>query len=412
MGIKAGLLTIGDELISGFTVDTNAVWLSKELHRRGVSVTMKASVGDETGAIEAILNQWDGKYDWVITTGGLGPTHDDITKLAFCNYFDSETRFDEGYWHELVERFKARGYDIPDNNRSQAEIPTKAEFIANPVGTAPGLKFVSQGTTFIVLPGVPREMKAIMTDHVLPGLEGHAPIAWLTLHTIGIFESALAEMLEPVMTGLTGVHLAYLPSYSGVDLRLRGLETGGAGRVRVDEAAAKLEALLGEQVYGRDSDSLASVVGQLLLKGKETVALAESCSGGLTASHMTDVPGSSAYFLGGVVAYSNGAKVSQLGVNPATLETHGAVSEQTARELAEGVKTAFDATWGVATTGIAGPSGGSDEKPVGLVYLAVAGPDGTHVKKARLVPERLPHKSATAQAALNLLRLELLRHGR
>lgn len=409
--MNAGILTIGDELISGFTVDTNAVWLSQELLRRGISVVMKASVGDETGAIEAILDQWDGKYDWVISTGGLGPTHDDLTKTAFCNYFDSDTRFDEGYWHELVERFQARGYDIPDNNRSQAEIPTKAEFIANPVGTAPGLKFVSAGTTFIVLPGVPREMKAIMTDHVLPGLGSHAPIAWLTLHTVGIFESALAARLEPLLAKFNGVQLAYLPSYTGVDLRLRSLEAGEPGHTRVTSAARELETFLGELVYGRDGDSLASVVGQLLLERRETLALAESCSGGLTASHVTDVPGSSAYFMGGVVAYSNAAKLSQLGVNPATLEDHGAVSEATARELAEGVKAAFDTTWGVATTGISGPTGGSPEKPVGLVYLAVAGPDGTLTKEARLVPDRLPHKDATAHAALNLLRLELLRHG-
>ena len=408
--MNAAILTIGDELIHGFTVDTNAVWLAQELHRRGVSVSIKASVGDDTGAIEAILRQWDGKYDWVIATGGLGPTHDDITKTAFCNYFGSDTRFDEGYWQELVGRFKARGHTIPGNNRSQAEIPTKAEFIANPVGTAPGLKFVSGGTTFIVLPGVPREMKAIMTDHVLPDLGGQEPIAWVTLHTTGIFESALAARLEPLLARLDGVQLAYLPSYTGVDLRLRGLALGEQGRTRVARAARELEAFLGEGVYGRDSDTLASVVGQLLLERGETLALAESCSGGLTASHITDVPGSSAYFMGGVVAYSDASKVAQLGVNPATLETHGAVSKATARELAEGVRGAFDATWGVATTGIAGPAGGSDEKPVGLVYLAVAGPGGTVAKEARLVADRLPHKSATAQGALNLLRLELLRH--
>lgn len=409
--MRAGILTIGDELINGFTVDTNAVWLSQALLSRGVSVAIKASVGDETGAIEAILDQWDGEYDWVITTGGLGPTHDDITKSAFCNYFDSEIRFDEGYWQKLVERFKGRGHTIPDNNRSQAEIPTKAEFIANPVGTAPGLRFISKSTTFIVLPGVPREMKAIMTDHVLPGLEGQAPIAWLTLHTAGIFESALAMRLEPLLAKLGGIQLAYLPSYRGVDLRLRSLATGEQGRSKVASAAGEIEAFLGERVYGRDGDTLASVVGQLLLARRETVALAESCSGGVTASDMTDVPGSSAYFKGGVVAYSDAAKVSQLGVNPATLETHGAVSEATARELAEGARIAFDATWGVATTGIAGPSGGSEEKPVGLVYLAVAGPDGTITREARLVADRLPHKSATAHAALNLLRLELLGHG-
>ncbi len=183
--MKAGILTIGNELLAGFTVDTNSVWLAQELLKRGISVTARTSVGDDREDIVAVLRQWDGQFDLVIATGGLGPTHDDITKQAFCAYFDSPVAFDESYWAVLVERFRARGHKITANNRNQAEVPNKAEAIANPVGTAPGLKFQSDATTFVVLPGVPREMKAIMTEHVLPTLGEGAGVAWTTLHTGG-----------------------------------------------------------------------------------------------------------------------------------------------------------------------------------------------------------------------------------
>ncbi len=408
--MKAGILTIGDEIVAGFSVDTNSVWLAQELLRKGIVVATKASVGDDLKAIEGVLARWDRELELVITTGGLGPTHDDVTKTAFCRYFNSDLQFDEEYWEVLVKRFQKRGFEIPASNRSQAEIPVKAEALPNSVGTAPGLKFQSGTTTFFVLPGVPTEMKAIMTDHLLPTLDDGEVVSWVTIRTTGIFESALAARLEPLVSSLKDVQVAYLPAYTGVDIRLRSATTGDKGRRIIESAAGKIETLLGDLTYGRDDATLEGVVGRLLAERQETLALAESCSGGLTASRVTDVPGSSAYMLGAVVAYGNAAKVDQLGVKPETLKAHGAVSEAAAREMAEGVKSVFGAHWGVATTGISGPTGGTPEKPIGLAYLAVAGPQRTVAKEARLVPHRLPHKAATAQAALNLLRLEIMHH--
>ncbi|MFC1620359.1 competence/damage-inducible protein A [Candidatus Neomarinimicrobiota bacterium] len=408
--MKAGILTIGDEIIAGFTVDTNSAWMAQELLKCGIEVVAKASVGDDHDAILGILEHWDGELDLVIATGGLGPTHDDITKKAFCTYFQSEIRFDEAYWTHLQDRFRKRGYRIPANNRSQAEIPVKASTIPNPVGSALGLTFQSETTTFIVLPGVPTEMKAIINEGILQELNSTGAITWTTLHTTGIFESALSEKLGPLVSSLSNVRVAYLPSYIGVDVRIRGSEVGDPGSKAVKDAVVRIEAEVGKYIYGHDDTLLEELVGQLLIERGETVALAESCSGGLIASRITDVAGSSAYFHGGVVAYSNAAKVAQLGVKTETLEKYGAVSEAIACEMAEGVKALFGVDWGVSTTGISGPTGGTPEKPVGLTYFAVAGPQGTIAKESKLIPHRLPHKLATAQMALNLLRLELLHH--
>jgi nicotinamide-nucleotide amidase len=408
--MRAAILTIGDEIVAGFSVDTNSVWLAQELLKRGITVVTKRSVSDDLEAILEALTEWDGKFDLVIATGGLGPTHDDITKTAFCRYFDSGIKFDEEYWNSLVERFRKRGYEIPANNRSQAEIPVKADIFPNPVGSALGLRFQSSTTSFFVLPGVPREMKAIMTEHLLPVLGSGEAVSVVTLRTTGIIESALADQLKSVVSELDSVQIAYLPAYTGVDIRIRGLQPGEQGEEQVNSAVVMIEAELGDLVYGHDDDKLEAVVGRLLKERQETLAIAESCSGGLTSSRITDVPGSSEYLLGAVVAYSNKSKVSLLGVKSETLEKFGAVSESTAIEMAAGIQSVFDTHWGIATTGISGPGGGTPEKPVGLVYLAVAGPQRTVAKEASLVPYRLPHKAATAQAALNLLRLEIL-HG-
>ncbi|MEE9162231.1 MAG: CinA family nicotinamide mononucleotide deamidase-related protein [Candidatus Neomarinimicrobiota bacterium] len=405
--MKAGILTVGDELLDGVRVDTNSVWLAQRLLERGASIGIKASVGDEVESIAAMLGSWDGELDLVITTGGLGPTHDDVTIAAFCRYFQCGLEFDEDYWQELVTRFRKRGLDIADNNRSQAEIPEKADALPNSVGTAPGLKFQSPATTFYVVPGVPAEMKAIMTEHVLPTLDQTGGVAWVTLHTTGVMESELAARIHSLIEGNDGVRVAYLPGVTGVDIRLKGVAVGSEGREAVEGLAANLEAELGQLVYGRDETTLEAAVGRLLAERGESVAFAESCSGGLAMSRTADVPGASAYLRGGVVAYSNEVKVAQLQVGEETLKTHGAVSEAVGREMAEGVRSRFEADWGVATTGIAGPGGGTAEKPVGLVFLAVAGPKRTVALEARLIPERLAHKAASTQAALNLLRLEL-----
>ena len=405
--MNAAILTIGNELLGGVVIDSNSAWLARQMAIKGVTVTRKVSVGDVGADIIAMLSALDGEHDLVLITGGLGPTHDDVTKAALCKYFGSGLTFDEQYWGVLVERFSQRGIEIPDNNRSQAEVPDLCEPLPNSVGTALGMKFSSPGTTFIALPGVPAEMKAIIGEHVLPLLGGQS-IAEETLRVTGIFESALSELLEPVITAAKGVTIGILPRLISIDLRLQAQEAGPEGQQAVDAAAQKIKALLGLKVFASGDQTLQEVVGALLIARGETVALAESCSGGLAASWLTDVPGISACFAGGVVAYSNAVKQSLVGVSAQSLADHGAVSEEVALEMAVGVRDAMRATWGISTTGISGPSGGSDDKPVGLVYIAVAGKKGTKVREFHLVPRRIDHKQATAQAALNMLRLELL----
>jgi nicotinamide-nucleotide amidase len=253
-------------------------------------------------------------------------------------------------------------------------------------------------------------MKAIMTEEVLPGLGKKKDGEWITVRTSGIFESALAARLEAVMASFPQLRVAFLPDYSGVDIRLGPDPVGKTARGEVESAARAIETELGLLAYGRDGASVEKIVLESLTARGETLALAESCTGGLLASLITDVPGASHVLLGSVVAYSNAVKEQQLGVSPESMREFGAVSEPVAREMAAGAQATLGGTWGVATTGIAGPTGGSSKKPVGLVYIAVAGPGGIVSKELRLVPIRLPHKAATAQAALNLLRREILHH--
>ncbi len=407
--MNAAILTIGNELLGGAVVDTNSAWLSRQLASRGVSVTHKATVGDTREDIIALLAAWDGQHDMVLITGGLGPTHDDITKAALCDYFGSGLTFDQRYWDVLVERFKKRGLEIPDNNRTQAQLPDLCQPLSNSVGTAMGMKFTSEKTIFISLPGVPAEMKAIVSEHVLPAIEGQS-IAETTLRVTGLTESALSTRLEGIISGAKGVTIGILPSLISTDLRVQAQQPGPAGAQAVAALVEKMADLLGNNVFARDAETMQETVGALLKGRGETVALAESCSGGLAASWLTDVPGSSDTFLGAVVAYSDAVKQSALSVSAQTLSRNGAVSEQVALEMAVGVKTAMDSTWGLSTTGIAGPDGGSAGKPVGLVYIAVAGDKRSEAREYHLVPRRLAHKQMTAQAALNMLRLELLSH--
>lgn len=409
--MNAAILTIGDELLGGFVHDTNSVWLAQELRKSGVAVRGKMTVGDTRTEIVAALGRWDGEVDLVVVTGGLGPTHDDVTKLACCDYFRSELIFDEEYWETLVARFTSRGYEIPENNRTQAEIPDKCEILPNPAGSALGMKFLTSQTTFVVLPGVPEEMRAIAIQSLLPTLDAD-PIAVRTLHTIGSYESALAKRLAKIVAQPEGVRIAFLPDLGSVDIRVEALSAGDQGAGRVNSVVKQIEQELGDLIYGYDEETLPAVIGRELGTRGQTVAVAESCSGGLVASMLTDVPGSSATFLGGVVAYSDKVKAEQLGVSEDALAEQGAVSEKVAGDMAQGVRRLLHADWGLATTGIAGPGGGSAEKPVGLVYLAVAGRSRTIVRAANLVSDdRRRHKKASTLAVLDLLRRELTVHG-
>ncbi|MFC1480702.1 competence/damage-inducible protein A [Candidatus Neomarinimicrobiota bacterium] len=405
--MNAAILTIGDELLAGFTVDTNAAWIGQQLLKNGIRVTGKATVGDDLDMITRQIADFDGVYELVIITGGLGPTGDDITKSALCKYFTSPLHFDEAYWQLLVERFTQRGYTISENNRGQAEIPDKAETLPNPVGSAQGLLFTTDGTQFVALPGVPREMQAIFQESVLPRFTQPEPLVWTTIHTTGMGESMMAQQLEPMLANLDGVEIAFLPDYTGTDIRLTADDRGAKGAANLNRWIEAIQESLGSLVYGRDDESMISLVFDALSSQNQTVAVAESCSGGLIASQLTDVAGATGIFKGGVVAYSNESKTRLLDVEEASIAANGAVSEDVTLQMAIGVRKKFEADWGLSTTGIAGPSGGSPEKPVGLVYIAVASESSRIVKKYRLVPARLHHKRATAMTALNLLRREI-----
>lgn len=411
--MKASIITIGNEILSGMTLDTNSPWLSRELALAGIPVTLKMSVGDRGTDIRRALKQALDNSDIVLCTGGLGPTIDDITKKVASRLFGSKLRIDSPTLEYIRSRYAKRGVAMPACNRGQAMVPDRAEVLFNPEGTAPGLLFKRGGKLLALMPGVPREMKAIFAGHLKDRLAAASrgrKIRQITLRTTGVAESAIAEKLAGFEKGLAGVGLAYLPSHLGVDLRLTTIgPDGGRGGEELRQRAAAIRKLLGNAVYGRDDETMEQVVGGLLKNGRCTLAAAESCTGGLIADRITDVPGASGYFSGSVIAYSNALKIRLLDVGPQTLKLHGAVSRETAVEMARGARKHLGSDLGLAITGIAGPGGGTDKKPVGLVFMAVAGPKGAIVEERRFLGQRRQIKESAGQAALNMLRLYLLK---
>ncbi len=409
------LLTIGDEILVGQVVDTNAAWLGELMTGLGIRVDRADTVGDDRAAIVERLREGLRTAGVVVVTGGLGPTHDDVTKSAVMELFGVGSRFDEAVFEHVRARFERRGLAMAPSNRSQAEIPEGFEALPNPVGTAPGLWRGADGThgILVVLPGVPHEMKTIAVGSLVPRLssiEGRAAIVQRTLLTTGIGESALQERIRPVDHLLTDdVSLAYLPSIHGVRLRLTGRGPDP------ESATARLEALAGHVlqragrwVYGEGEDSLEGVVGRLLLDRAATVAVAESCTGGLVTHRLTNVPGASGWVKGSVVAYHNDVKRDGLGVPESVLDAHGAVSRETAVAMATGARHAVGADFGLATTGIMGPGGGTPDKPVGTVWIAVALPDGANrAVMLRLGTDRIRNKERAATGAIDLLRRAL-----
>lgn len=402
--MKVALITIGNELLSGFTVDTNAAWIGQELLKVGAQVAVHHTIGDDKSQIIAMLDATYRNVDAVIVTGGLGPTHDDVTPSAFYSYFQSKPVFDSEYWEQLRNRFSKANYNIPEINRNQAFRPHNGEVIPNPVGSARGLHYRKEHCHLFALPGVPKEMKSMMTETVLPWFESRMTTTFRvrTIRTTGIPESALAEKVRPVLSRETVCRIAFLPQLTGVDIRLFCDE---------EEALARQEKAIvsgiKKYIYGYDKQTIEETVGRLITDKGYTIATAESCTGGLLGHRITNVPGSSKYFRGGVVAYSNVVKEKLLGVKPGTLNRHGAVSEETALEMARGVQSLLAADIGVSITGIAGPAGGTPEKPVGLAYVGVAVREETIVKKFRFTRDREGNKLLSSQAALNMIRKAL-----
>jgi len=412
--MKAELITIGDELLNGTTLNTNARWLCNRLVRIGIPVARIVTVGDVRADIVTALKHAVSRNEVVITTGGLGPTHDDVTKTAVAEFLGVPMVENTEVKEHILELFRSRNVPMPEVNLEQAQVPAGVQLIPNPIGTAPGFQFEKNRAICFVLPGVPAEMRAMMDAAVVPFLQTRfrdklGVVLAEDIRTTGIFESRLFEKLEPISQIERWAHLAFLPHRSGVDLRLSvQAKSESEGRERLKKARTLILERIGPFVYEVGERSLETVVADLLFELKKTVAVAESCTAGLVSHLLTNVPGSSEYLLGGVVAYSNAVKQQVLGVSGKTLSTVGAVSEETAAEMANGVKHLIGTDFGLSTTGIAGPSGGTPEKPVGLVFVACAGPNGTEVRKFVFHRERLINKYRFAYAALNLLRTMLL----
>lgn len=407
--IVAEIVTIGDEILFGQITDTNSQWLGEQLSLMGIKLKRKISVGDELSELLQIFQESESRADIIILTGGLGPTSDDITKPALCQYFGCGVKMDEEVLAHVTDFFTRRNRPMLEVNKQQAAIPELSTVLFNRLGTAPGLWLERDGKVFISLPGVPYEMKEIMISGGFPRLkETFRPpvIVHKVIHTIGVGESFLAEMIKEWEANLPiHIKLAYLPSLGLLKLRLTA--KGNDKIVLEQELENQTELLqpyIAPHIFGYDATNLEQAVGQLLIKKGLTVATAESCTGGSIASLLTSVSGSSAYFTGSVVAYSNEVKSNLLGVKTETLAKHGAVSEQTVREMAEGIRQKLGASIGVATSGIAGPTGGTPEKPVGTIWIAYSDQHKTITKKLQLTSERSLNIKITTVQVLNMIR--------
>jgi len=407
--ITTSIITIGDELLIGQTIDTNSAWIAQQLNAMGIWVHRRVAIGDIKGDIMEALASEAAVSDIVLITGGLGPTADDITKPTLCEYFNTHLVQNEGALENVLHIFESRGLPILQRNLDQSMVPASATVIQNKRGTAPGMWFEKDGKIYVSMPGVPHEMQGIMEDYVLPQLAAHydtPAVIHQTLVTSGMGESFIAERLVAFEAKLPPhVKLAYLPSYSLLKLRLTAF-----GKDKVSVAAEvsilfhELKELLADIVVTDQDATMGQVLGQLLKKKGKTVATAESCTGGLIASWITAVPGSSAYFRGGAVTYSNDMKVKMLGVKEATLQAHGAVSEAVVREMVMGALSTLGSDYAIAVSGIMGPDGGTPEKPVGTVWVAVASKDRVNAVKYQLRYDRERNTQMTGVYAMNELR--------
>lgn len=410
--MKADIITIGDEILIGQIIDTNSAWIAARLGEIGVSIRRKYSIGDRREEIIEAVNESLAKSEVTIITGGLGPTKDDITKRVLAEIFDSEMVCDQATYERVERMMAARGIAFNDLNKGQAMVPACCTVLPNHKGTAPGMWFERNDHVVVSLPGVPFEMEGLMTEEVLPRIQSHfalAAVVHKTAITYGLAESMMAEHIAAWEDALPShLHLAYLPSPSQLRLRLSAYDMEREqAQKEIDEAFEKLLPLLGDYFVGWGDATVQSAVAELLLKDGATLSSAESCTGGVIASKFTAMSGASEYFWGGVVSYDNSVKENLLGVSRENLEQYGAVSEQVARQMAEGVRRACGTTYGVATTGIAGPTGGTPEKPVGTVWMAVATPTHTVAKVVVHGKIRAVNIERAATAAINMLRLEL-----
>jgi len=407
--MKAEIITVGDEILIGQIVDTNSAWMGQKLNQHGIEVYQITSVHDDHNHILTAFANAERNADIVLITGGLGPTKDDITKTSLCEYFNTELVFHPEVLEHVSSLLSSRNVQINQLNRDQAMLPASCTVLHNSAGTASGMWFERNNTIFISMPGVPFEMEAIMSEEVLPRFAklGIAQsIVHKTVLTIGLPESMLAEKIEHWENALPKfIKLAYLPSPMMVKLRLSGYGTDGPMiRAEVERQVKELLTIIPDNAFGFDDDNMGLAIGRMLAESGRNLALAESCTGGTIAQFITSNAGSSRYFKGGVVAYSNEIKHKLLGVPMDIINHFGAVSQEVAEAMALGAIKSLEADYAVATTGIAGPDGGSDEKPVGTVWIAIAGASGVVSKKYVFKHNRERNVIRTTHTALNMLR--------
>jgi nicotinamide-nucleotide amidase len=407
--MKAEIITIGDEILIGQIVDTNSAWISRQLNQAGIEVARITSVGDRREDILNALSGAAGGAELVLITGGLGPTRDDITRNTVCEFFGTSLVFHQPTYDRIVERFKKRGIGVNNLDHDQALVPASCAVIPNPTGAAPGMCFKHNGRVFFFMPGVPFEMEAMMKEEILPRIaipEKDKAIVHRTVLTQGVPESLLAKKIEPWAQALPGhIRLAYLPDPMAMKLRLSAYgDNRSSLEKEIEIQIEKLLPFISDCVFGYDDDTLAGVTGNLLQSIHARLSVAESCTGGTISQLITRTPGSSKWYCGGVTAYSNDVKTSLLGVSPDTLSRYGAVSSQTAREMARGVRKIMNTEYSIATTGIAGPDGGSAEKPVGTVWISVEGPAKFICKKYVFGGDRERNILRASQTALHMLR--------
>lgn len=377
--INVSIISIGDEVRIGQVVNSNAAWLSSEITKLGAFVTKQITIGDEPNVMESTINSEMKSNDIVITTGGLGPTHDDITKEILLKIFDDKFCFHQDTFENIKELFRIRNREVTERNRLQAYIPSKAIPLYNALGTAPGLMFQKNGKFLFVLPGVPAEMKFITNDSILPklseiiSLKNESVILYKTLNVSGIFESALADLIGNPSDFLRDSTLAFLPSYKGIRLRIgTKADSFEKAQIEIDRIKSVLYSKAGKFIYAEDETDITSELGKILSERRQTLSVAESCTGGGLGHELTRISGASKFFLGGIITYSNEAKINKLGVRTNTIVRYGAVSKETAKEMAKNCRKFFDSDFSISITGIAGPDGGTQEKPIGTVWIGIA----------------------------------------
>jgi nicotinamide-nucleotide amidase len=409
--IKAEIITIGNEILAGWTLNTNGHWIAQKCNDIGLTVQWMTTIADVDEEIRTALKNASSRANVILCTGGLGPTPDDITKKTIASYFETELVMDEDILNHVRKFFKGRNMKMPDINKYQALIPKNAKVVPNSLGTAPGLQFERDKQLFFFMPGVPREMMGMIESSILSRIKSYFQLPDFKTHllrTTGIAESRLFEKLENLLESYQDLSVSFLPKITGVDIKFRIDNKSMDMQERSQEFVSKIKASTGKYIYSEEDKDLKEIIGELLKKNNLSVAVAESFTGGLISDWITDVPGSSDYFLGSIICYHNESKIRDIGVSEKTINEFGAVSEQTALEMAAGIKKLFGSDCAIASTGIAGPGGATETKPVGLCFISAIYKQKTFVKEFNFGQNRRINKERGSMAALESLRRLLL----